>query len=236
MSLPNLLTFSQTAIARKKVSRLVLILALISALIYIARLVPSNDFSAPYVDDGRDNDLKIVRNAEHLKIDPNTFVCSDWEFTPEAIYGLFGIARIGRFRQTLQGLNANGYYVSPGNLKGVAGKKWPGSRFVPVGTGACEGERRPENIYLIGRVVAEKQPGRFGLWLRARRGDQFITFYKVKQFRPEKLERWSPLYGFGRDTGVLIALDEYGALGSQVAKSFEPDPSIVIALENDNEN
>lgn len=191
----------------------------------------SNDFDRPFINDGKDNDLKVVSNTESFYVHPNTHICSRSNITLEAFYYMEGIGEAADYifngiwgDYALDILPYRIYHkISP---DGTALKR----RVVEHGQNFCVfGQEKYRNIYSTLRVVLVEAPDVFGVWLRVRRGDKYITMYQTYKSTVNESVPSSLFYNTPRWEMKNKASD----LASEMSKKIIVDPDLWIDLDEE---
>lgn len=145
----------------------------------------SNDFDRPFVNDGEENDLKVVSNTKWLFAYPDTAICGRGNITPQATYYLFG-ASLGSYE----------FYSDPKythSLESIGGIFQSEGKYYFLNSRRhswdyqdCR-KNRPRDIFTTMKIVLIKRPDRFGVWLRSRQDGKYITIFHKYQSSADDL-------------------------------------------------
>lgn len=205
-------------------------LLFLSYLIVVWRTAESNDFDRPFINDGKDNDLKVVSNTDSFYIYPNTYICMEGSITPAAFYYMFGFRHAtGYFRKEY----FSGMDVLPESAKiQVSSKGIRGSRAVSSSESVCkDNSKNLTNIHTKSRIVMVKEPDTLGAWFRVRRGEKYITAFRKLRITDPLLGRSHP-NPFQSQVAEDIA-ELRGRVRDDILKKVDVDPSILIVQKGD---
>lgn len=190
----------------------------------------SNDFDRPFVNNGKENDLKVVGNVDQFYVYPDTHICQELAITPQAFYHMFG-SRHAKFYFDDKFIQTGSILPNTENMT-VSAKGSKGGRIGSLDYSFCtKNSDKYRNIYTTLRIVLVKAPDTFGVWLRARRGEEHITSFHQFKSSAEDLGHGHPYNGYI----AKEVRDSISEARSQITKSLEIDPSILIIRKEEAE-
>lgn len=224
----------------KKFLKWVCIILLIIFLCFVAWVwgtAESNDFDRPFINDGKDNDLKVVSNTDSLHIYPDTNICYKASITPAAFYYSFGLKHWQFYLPSAKSIYKNRYY-HPYYLDEPSVLPIRISQYVDVNVsaahkwslGICK-TKINNNLHVYMRIVLVSAPDTFGVWLRVRRGEEYVTIFR--EFRSSASDLGSA-YPSVFDSEIAMDLaKEIIKSGNDMQQKITIDPSIVKTLEGE---